>query len=370
VLRRLPTGSSRPALVLAAAGALVLAGCGSGNSGSTSTAPANPTASASGSSAPAASVSSAPAPSGSAAPGASGSAAPSASGSPAPAVTNGKIADVAVTGARNKLPALKFTAPFGVAETVVKTLVAGTGPVVQKNQLATVNYTGVNGRTAKEFDSSVDPQFKHVGAASFQLKDGALVPGFIKGLVGQKVGSRVLVAIPPKDGYGPTGSAQAGITATDTLLFVVDINGAQTPLTMAEGAAVTPAANLPKVTVANGIPTAIAKPAGAAPKAPVTQVLVRGTGKKVAKGDSVSIQALAAVWRTGKLVTNTWQSGGAQSIVVGNGQLIPAADKALLGQPIGSRVMVVATPPLGIQASGDVTAQDSVVFVFDLLAVS
>lgn len=357
MLRRLPTGSVRPALALsAAAGVLLLAGCGSGSSGSASSAPASPTASTSGSAAPSGS--------------ASGSAAPSGSASVAPAVTNGKIEDVAVTGARNKLPALKFTAPFGVAETVSKTLVPGAGAVVRKDQLATVNYTGVNARTAKEFDSSVDPQFKHVGAASFQLKDGALVPGFIKGLVGQKVGSRVLVAIPPKDGYGTTGSASAGITGTDTLLFVVDINGVQTPLTKATGAAVTPAANLPKVTVANGIPTAIAKPAGAVPKAAVTQVLVRGTGKKVASGNTVSIQAIAGVWRTGKLVTNTWKSGGAQSITVGTGQLIPAADKALLGQTVGSRVMVVAVPPLGIRASADVTATDTLVFVFDILAIS
>jgi peptidylprolyl isomerase len=37
------------------------------------------------------------------------------------------------------------------------------------------------------------------------------------------VGSRVLVAIPPKDGYGSTGSPQAGIQGTDTLLFTIDI---------------------------------------------------------------------------------------------------------------------------------------------------
>ncbi len=345
MLRRLLTGSARPALVAAAAaGAMLLAGCAGGDSDAGASASASPTAAASGSG--------------------------SASVSAAPAVTDGRIDDIAVAGDRNTVPALTFTAPFGVAETATKTLVAGTGAVVQKGQLAQVNYTGVNARTAKAFDSSVDPQFSHVGQASFQLTDGALVPGFIKGLVGQKIGSRVLVAIPPADGYGATGNSDAGITATDTLLFVIDINGAQTPLTKATGAAVNPAANLPKVTVANGIPTVIAKPAGAAPKAPVTQVLVRGTGTKLAKGNTISVQVLAAVWRTGKVVTNTWQSGGAQSIAVGTGQLIPAADTALLGQPVGSRVMVVATPPLGIQATADVTATDSVVFVFDVLAIS
>jgi peptidylprolyl isomerase len=31
--------------------------------------------------------------------------------------------------------------------------------------------------------------------------------------------------IPPADGYGPTGSAAAGIKGTDDLVFVVDILG-------------------------------------------------------------------------------------------------------------------------------------------------
>jgi FKBP-type peptidyl-prolyl cis-trans isomerase len=35
--------------------------------------------------------------------------------------------------------------------------------------------------------------------------------------------------IPPKDAYGSTGASQAGITAKDTLVFVVDIIDAFKP---------------------------------------------------------------------------------------------------------------------------------------------
>jgi peptidylprolyl isomerase len=35
-----------------------------------------------------------------------------------------------------------------------------------------------------------------------------------------------MLVIPPADGYGKTGSAQAHIKGTDTLVFVVDILGA------------------------------------------------------------------------------------------------------------------------------------------------
>jgi peptidylprolyl isomerase len=37
------------------------------------------------------------------------------------------------------------------------------------------------------------------------------------------VGSRVVLVIPPDKGYGTTGNEQAGISGTDTLVFVVDI---------------------------------------------------------------------------------------------------------------------------------------------------
>jgi peptidylprolyl isomerase len=42
-------------------------------------------------------------------------------------------------------------------------------------------------------------------------------------VVGQTVGSRVLLVVPPADGYGAAGSASVGIDGTDTLVFVVDI---------------------------------------------------------------------------------------------------------------------------------------------------
>jgi len=50
-----------------------------------------------------------------------------------------------------------------------------------------------------------------------------VIAGFDEGLVGQTVGSRVLLVIPPDKGYGPEGNPQAGIGGTDTLVFVVDL---------------------------------------------------------------------------------------------------------------------------------------------------
>ena len=52
---------------------------------------------------------------------------------------------------------------------------------------------------------------------------GTVILGLDTGLVGQHVGSRVLVVAPPADGYGSAGKSSAGIKGTDTLVFAIDI---------------------------------------------------------------------------------------------------------------------------------------------------
>lgn len=98
------------------------------------------------------------------------------------------------------------------------TLVKGSGAVVKKGQTITVNYLGQVYGAAKPFDESYSKS-----PASFPIGTGGVVPGWDKTLVGDTVGSRVLLAIPPKEGYGAKGQPSAGIKGTDTLYFVVDI---------------------------------------------------------------------------------------------------------------------------------------------------
>ena len=50
-----------------------------------------------------------------------------------------------------------------------------------------------------------------------------MIAGWDEGLVGKTVGSQVLLVVPPDKGYGTSGNESAGITGTDTLVFVVDI---------------------------------------------------------------------------------------------------------------------------------------------------
>ena len=52
-----------------------------------------------------------------------------------------------------------------------------------------------------------------------------VIRGWDDGLVGQRVGSRLLLSIPSELGYGDRGVPQAGIRGGDTLVFVTEILG-------------------------------------------------------------------------------------------------------------------------------------------------
>lgn len=100
-------------------------------------------------------------------------------------------------------------------ETKIAVLKQGDGEVVQSGDTVTVQYKGVLWRNGKVFDSS----WGRGQVVSFQTTK--VVKGFQMALEGQKVGSQVIAIVPPADGYGSAGSGE--ITATDTMVFVIDI---------------------------------------------------------------------------------------------------------------------------------------------------
>ncbi len=148
---------------------------------------------------------------------------------------DGKV--VALT-ADPKLPTVtagkdpKVKIPPGVdppADLVEQLLQQGTGAEVEAGQTIIAEYVGVNWRDGKVFDSSWDPG-RHPFAARIATSDPqtgepGVIEGWVKALTGEKVGSRILIVVPPKLGYGKDGNSEAGITATDTLVFVIDILG-------------------------------------------------------------------------------------------------------------------------------------------------
>lgn len=100
-------------------------------------------------------------------------------------------------------------------------LVEGEGEPVDKGDILVADYLGQVYEGKEPFDESFSAD-----AASFPIGLGFVVKGWDRALVGVPVGSRVLLQIPPKLGYGKQGQPDAGIKGTDTLYFVVDVLGA------------------------------------------------------------------------------------------------------------------------------------------------
>lgn len=109
------------------------------------------------------------------------------------------------------------TIPDGDApsETKVAVLKQGDGATVASGDLVVVQYLGVKWSDGKEFDSSWSRD-----AVPAQFQTTGVVAGFQKALEGQKVGSQVLVVMPPADGYG---ASEGHELQNESLVFVVDI---------------------------------------------------------------------------------------------------------------------------------------------------
>ncbi|MEU3724909.1 FKBP-type peptidyl-prolyl cis-trans isomerase [Streptomyces sp. NPDC031705] len=112
-------------------------------------------------------------------------------------------------------------------ELVDKVLIEGKGPEVKSGQTVYMQYSGAawapnQGKdAAKLFDTS----WKTGAPFSTKIGQGQVIEGWDKGLVGKKVGSRVLLVIPPEQAYKDQAKGE-DLPANSTLVFVVDIVGA------------------------------------------------------------------------------------------------------------------------------------------------
>lgn len=97
---------------------------------------------------------------------------------------------------------------------VAQPLTEGTGAKVAKDDTIVVHYLGVSWKTGKVLED------KYATADSGKLS--STIPGWQKGLVGKRIGQRVLLVLPPADGY-PQGSNNPPVDAGDTVVYVVDI---------------------------------------------------------------------------------------------------------------------------------------------------
>jgi peptidylprolyl isomerase len=295
-----------------------------------------------------------------------------ASGSASAAAADTKaLAKVAVTGAADQKPTVEFATPYETGDTTFRVVSDGTGAKLAKGQTITFDYIIVDGRTGKELGTS----FGSAPIATV-LDKKQTSAAIVDSLVGAAVGSRLLIAVSPDAGLAKAAKQNGaqGVKADDTLLFVVDVRGAHDTLKRATGEKVTPPAGLPKVVLAKNGKPKLTVPKTDAPSDLVVQPLIKGTGPEVTAGQKVKVHYTGVVWKSGKQFDSSWDRGEPAEFSIGTGNVIPGWDSGIVGQTVGSQVLLVVPPAQGYGESGNPNAgikgTDTLVFVVDVLDAS
>lgn len=281
---------------------------------------------------------------------------------------------VTVVGDLNTKPTATFTAPLSVTETQRTIVTAGSGGKINIGDSTTMNLTAFNGTTGAEVYSSVDQ-----GGAANVTVDSAFIIGIVKGVECAPGGSRIVAVIPPADAWGASIPTGFDLTATDSVVLVLDVGEATPPAatpapgsipSRATGADQPATAGFPTVVLgADGAPT-VTVPTGTPPTTLDIAVLKKGDGAVVPDAAQVTVQYQGVIWGSGTVFDQSWGKAPAQFSVNG---VIAGFKAAIVGQTVGSQVIVIIPPAEGYGTAGvpaaGIAPTDTLVFVVDILAI-
>jgi len=277
---------------------------------------------------------------------------------------------VTVSGSFGKSPNVNIPKQDAGSKLAVKTEIQGSGPVLASTNTALANLAIYvwSGKTHKLLDSTFQSAPQLVPAQ-------VGLPGLATALKGAKMGSRILAVLPPKYGYGTSGNSQIGVSGSDTTVWVIDLIKQFAPSASASGTHVSNGGGaLPTVSAASGTAPVITIPKTSPPSKLAVTTLIKGSGPKIAKGQTIVAQYVAVNWRTGKVFNSTWPAAttaGQPFAFQLGGQVIPGWNDGLPGVTVGSRVMLVIPPAYGYGKAGNsqagIKGTDTLVFVIDIL---
>lgn len=292
------------------------------------------------------------------------------------AATSGSgIRGLLVTGPVGQRPRVHLRAPLHVGKTLVQVVHNGHGPQVRLDRVFVIQLTIVDGRTGATAVSTYD-----AGRTPMAITDSesTLFPVLTRAVVGRPQGSRVVVAATAQDAYGDTGAPQYHIRPGDPLVMVADVIAVPptSVLDGPEGTPEKPPARVPRVAELDGQPTGILFGVGGktlpAPRNLVVVPLVQGNGPVVGEHDLVTLDYLGQVWGRSAQFADTYPAHPV-TVALGANRVIPAWERALVGQRLGSRLLVLAPPAWAFGETGNppgIPGNAALAYVIDILGVS
>lgn len=254
-------------------------------------------------------------------------------GDPNPAIT-GKF------GEEPKIEAGKGDAPKELKKWIIT---EGEGRKCSDNAIVLANYHGQLW-DGNAFDSTFDIKFQHNTPMAFSL-DG-VVKGWKEGLTGVKVGSRVLLVVPPDLGYGDKPQGKL-IPANSTLVFAVDVLDCVNPKDTEKLKDAKPLDNPPagiKVTGELGAePKVEIGPDAKLPEKMTLVVLAEGNGPVIGPDDFPVFHETDVLWDDPTKSQSTYKTGMAQQLQVkASSEQLGDHKTLFIGQKIGTRLLVIS----------------------------
>ena len=278
-----------------------------------------------------------------------------------------EIAGLSVTGDFGEEPTVEVDG-LDVDEPVVAELIEGDGPEVTGGSSVNYRFYIVDGE-----GELVSNNFPEPRPQAIRVDEQVEVLG--DALVGSSIGSRVALAVPVSDLFGPDGGAQFGLAAEDDLVIVMDLlEETAEPLDGPEGTERDLPRGLPEVVEEDGTVTGLDftdAPRNAPGRLRVVP-LVEGEGAEVQEGDAVTVDYLGTVWG-GDTPFDESYSGEPTTFTLTEGGLIDGWVEGLQGVTAGSRVLLVVPPAKGYGKAGageQIPGGSALVFVVDVLGVN
>jgi peptidylprolyl isomerase len=257
-------------------------------------------------------------------------------------------------------PVLVFDPPIGVTGAAARLIAEGDGAEIAEGDTVTFDYAmfaGDSGEQAFTTYGTGRPQ-KIVVARS------GMSQTFADALIGHRVGAKIVFATIDTSGAVPSDYAV-------TQFMAVTVVGAGHVGQRAEGTPVEPVEGLPAVTLSDSGEPSVAIPEAAPPGNLVSQYLIEGDGPKLASDQSAIVQFSGWVWDGATLFDSTWSSGAPMTWRLSSDAVIPGLAHGLVGKRVGSQVLLIVPPNLGLgdAAEGAIPAGSTLVYVVDILDV-